>query len=135
HRGCCAPRISLRDGRASFAPLPPLFHKSGEPFEVDGDEDALGLRREAVARVARPSREDLASVDAIDPGAEPDILVERRRAPVIDGERAGHAAASGERLREAEDLVERGGDEAAVEVPRWSFVRRAEHRVTLDVRG
>ncbi len=52
--------------------------------------------------------------------------VERRRAPIVGGEPGGHARVPGGDVRDAEDLVEREGDHAAVHVSGRPFVRGAE---------
>ena len=53
-------------------------------------------------------------------------VVQRRRRPVVDGEAAGHARGTRERLRRAEHLVERGRDVAAVDATGRAFVGGAE---------
>ena len=68
----------------------------------------------------------------LDPRLEREERVERGRAPVRDVEAARHAGAAGQRLREAQHLVERRGDVAAVEAVRRPFVRGAEDRLAVD---
>ena len=90
----------------------------------DRDEDALGLGGEQVAGVQQAGGEDLAALLAVEAALEAEVGVQRRGLAVADRERAGHARRARERLGRAEDLVERGGDVAAVHAAGRALVGR-----------
>jgi hypothetical protein len=59
--------------------------------------------------------------------------VQGRGRAVADGQRAGHAGTAAEGLGRAEDLVEGGGDVAAVDAARRTLVRGPEGHPAVDV--
>src|SRR5262249_12978403 len=78
-----------------------LLEARAEALRRHRDEQALGLGAERVTCKELARGEDLPALGAIPARFEAQLGVERRRAPVTDGERAGHARRAREAVREA----------------------------------
>src|SRR6185312_14307646 len=98
------------------------------PFEVDRHEDAFGLRAKQVADVECARDERLLALDPHRAADKRYLPMQRRRLAVADGQRAGHTAVAGQRLRHSQDFVKRRRDNAAVDVAGRPFVLRPERR-------
>src|SRR5439155_10797253 len=95
--------------------------------ELRRDEQDLRLGQEVIAIVARAPAPDLATVGLDAAGRVVEAFVQRRGLAVLDRERTGVAGSPGERLSEAHEVVERGGDEPAVQAARRALVRVGAH--------
>ena len=113
----------------AFAPAPLAEGVRREAFEIHEDEDAFGFGAEPVTGVEGAHGPDLAAVDAEGASGDPQLGVERRRAPVDDGQRAGHGADPGDDVGHAQELVEETGDDPAVDAAGRSLVGGAEEPV------
>src|SRR4051812_18719299 len=78
------------------------------------NEDAFALGAEDVVAGERAVGVDAPALDALDPRLELHLAIERCRAAVLHLERAGHAGVTRLDVRDAEHLVERQRDDAAV---------------------
>src|SRR5829696_10224297 len=92
------------------------------------DEDALGLGQQLTAGRRPPPAHDAAPGDLGDTGLVVDAGVERRGLAHLDRQRPGEAGGARRHLRAAEQVVEGGGHEAAVEAARRALVGLAVHR-------
>ena len=86
--------------------------------------------------------EDLAALDLLDAGLVVDAHAQRRRPAHVDGDAAGHARSARRGLGHAEQLVEGGGDDAAVQGAGRALVGGAvggppagDDAVALEVQG
>src|SRR5579885_902842 len=103
-----------------------------ESFLADRDEDAFGLGRDGSIAGYRAAGEDLSSFDAIDAGLEHELLEERRRPAIADGQRSRHTGIPGQRLRHPEHFIEGGGEKPAVNMAGRAFVGDAEGGMAFD---
>src|SRR5919107_5299896 len=92
------------------------------------DEDALGLSQQLPVGGRPPPAHDAAPGDPGHARLVVDAGVQRGGLAHLDGERPGEAGRARGHLREAEQVVEGGRHEAAVEAARWALVGLAVHR-------
>ena len=121
----------LEHGRVGVVHVP-----LGDGQELGGvhlDEQPVGLGRQDVAVVHAGPGPDLATVPIEAPGLDPQRGTQRSGLAVADGERPGHSGIAGHDVGGAQHLVERLGDDPAVDAGGWSLVGPVEPGVAPDL--
>src|SRR5438067_9063382 len=119
--GCEAPAPTLA-GRTPF-------RRAEKVLERDMDERPPGVGKDVVPVDELAGDVDPAAALVLDLGTDYQLGVDRDRAAKVDEEPAGDSREAEPRGEQAASLVERGGDESAVDEPRRSLVALVELEV------